>query len=199
MNRVGKFACAMVVLLCGAGSWAQQAAATDTRPLFGQALDLALPRDVGKVAPGDTRITLRVVPPKGHESQVVFLMRGKSTTAEAMQAVSIRQAFDQWIAAGQAPDLEQWVKTVDVQKANFDVPPEMRTLLDSYSAVNFEGCLKQQDTMPGATHYELWVETAQNVKDIHAYSTHRMKCDGLKYMQQLRQAVRQQVPQLETH
>lgn len=198
MDRLRTIGCVAMLLLCGVACWAQAANQNDLRALFHQAVDLVLPRDTAPVSPGDLRVTLRVVPPKGHESQVIFLLHGKTTTAEAMQAVSVRQEFDKWAAAGQTPDLKEWANTVPMQKTNFEVPPEMRVFLDSYGTVDFAQCIKQQDTTPGAIHYELWVENGQNVKDIHAYSTHGQKCQGLQWMQQLRQSVRKQVPQLET-
>ena len=197
MTPAGRLVCVALVWLCASALWAHQPAQADVNSLFEQTLDQVFPREQAKVATGDTRITLRVLPPKGHESQVVFLLHGTSTSAQAMQAVSVRQEFDKWMAAGQTPDVNEWAKTIPVQKAPFEVSPELRKLLESYGSVDFVGCMKQQDTYPGAIQYELWVETAQNVKDFHAYSTHTQKCDGLKYMQQLRQAVRQQVPQLE--
>lgn len=188
--------CTALLLFVAVGSLAQ--AAPEVRPLFDQALDLALPRDTTPLTAGDTRMTFRIVPPSGHESQVTFLLHGKTTTALAMQAVSIRKEFGDWLAAGQVPELKEWAKTVNVQKANFEVPPEMRSLLDSYLTTDFSHCEKMDTGRRRPIHYELWVETGRDVKDIHGYSSGIGQCAGLQWMRQLRQAVRAQVPQLET-
>ncbi len=196
MKGSRKIACVAAVLLWASGVWAQEPGQPEARALFGQALDLALPRDTAPVAHGDTRMTLRVVPPSGHESQVIFLLHGKTTTAEAMQAVSVRQAFGNWMAAGQAPELNEWAKTVPAQKANFEVTPQMRTLLDGWASLDFKQC-EGGPLTPNPVHYELWVETDKDTLDIHAYTRYGLTCPGLAWMQQVRQAVRQQVPQLE--
>jgi hypothetical protein len=188
--------CAAFLLLVTVGSLGQ--AAPEVRPLFDQALDLALTRDTAPVNTGDTRMTFRVVPPSGHESQVIFLLHGKTTTALAMQAVSVRKEFADWLAAGQSPELTEWAKTVNVQKTNFEVPPEMRSLLDSYLTTDFSHCVKMDTGRRRPIHYELWVETDREVHDIHGYSSGAGQCAGLQWMRQLRQAVRAQVPQLAT-
>lgn len=196
MDRPGTcFASALFVLL-SAACLAQ--GAPDPRPLFEQALDAALPREMSPPQTGDTRMTLRVVPPSGHESQVTFLLRGKATAAVAMQAASVRKEFREWVVAGQSPELTEWAKTVSVQKANFDVPPELRGFLDTYRTTDFTHCTKMDTGKRRPIHYELWIETGRAVHDIHGYSSGVGSCTGLQWMRQLRQAVRQQVPQLES-
>lgn len=198
MTRVRNVSWLLLIVLCASAAWAQGTAAGEAQGLFERALEQALPRDTAPVAAGDVRMTLRVVPPAGRESQVAFLLHGDATTAEAMQAVSVRQEFSNWLAAGRVPDLADWTKTVRVEKANFEVTPELRQLLDGYKGIDFSLCSDHRDMPPNFTHYELWVETDQFVKDIHGYSTRGAKCAGLVWMQQLRQAVRQAVPQLES-
>lgn len=197
MTRSRNLTCLFLLLVCAGAAGAQVTTDAQVRGLFDRALEEVLPRDPAAVAPGDLRMTLRVVPVNGHESQVTFLLHGDVTTAQAMQAVSVRQDFLSWMAAGQAPDLAEWAKTVRVEKANLEVTPELRQLLDGYHSIDFAQCSDHHDMLPNATHYELWVENDQFVKDIHGYSTRGAKCAGLAWMQQLRQAVRQQAPQLE--